>query len=81
MQEYEIAVQTNTRLRTLLVKPVTSDKNIEFQIWESGEHLFCLWCFTDLVGDTLRLTDKYSSLVIDPKIVKAEADIIQSEVE
>ena len=80
-QEYEIEVQTDTRLRTLLVRPVDFEKNIEYQIWESGEHLFSLECCIDQVGDTLRLTEKYSGIAMDPTFVEAVADIIQSEEE
>ena len=81
MNPYEIGVETNEGLKTLLVKPVQKDTAIEYEIWEGAQQLFSLECCTDPVADSLKLTQGYASQFIDLNMVQAVADIIQSEEE
>ena len=80
-QEYEIEVQTDAGLKPLVVNVINSDTNIKYEIWDAGQHIFSLECCTDQVGDTLKLTKEFIGKSIDPKLVQAVADIIQSEEE
>ena len=81
MEQFEIGVDTSQGLRYFTVIPNEIGKNVQYEIWEDNRHLFSLECCFDAVGDSLKLSAEFSGKGIDPELVQAVAEIIQSEEE
>jgi hypothetical protein len=81
MKPFDIGVETPTGLRYFDVIPSIIGENAQYEIWENYVHLFSLECCFDAVGDSLKLSPEFTGKGIDPLLVEAVADIIQSEEE
>ena len=79
MDPFDIGVETATGVKYFKVRPNELGKNIQYEIWEDNRHIFSLECCFDAVGDSLKLSPGFKSKEADPELVKAVADIIQSE--
>ena len=81
MQPFDIGVDTATGLKYFEVRPNEIGKNIQYEIWADKRHVFSLECCFDAAGDSLKLSSEFKDKEIDPELVEAVADIIQSEEE
>jgi hypothetical protein len=81
MKPFEIGVDTPAGIRYFNVIPSIIGENAQYEIWENYKHIFSLECCLDAVGDSLKLSPEFSDKDIDPALVEAVADIIQSEEE
>ena len=81
MDPFDIGVETATGLKYFEVRPNEMGKDIQYEIWEDNRHVFSVECCFDVVGDSLKLSPEFKDKGIDPALVEAVADIIQSEEE
>ncbi len=79
MKPFDIGVDTPQGLRYFDIIPNVIGENAQYEIWENNRHIFSLECCFDEVGDSLKLSPGFADKGIDPSLLEAVAEIIQSE--